>query len=288
MDIDRVRYFHVFAETGSLVAASDVLHISQPALSKALKLLEQEIGIKLVKSHGRGLKLTADGTEFISRTAPLLTAWMEIPKLIQTGAALRSIKIGSFEVFTTYFLESLCEHVDLRGIELHDLVPGKLEKAITEGLIDIGITYLPIPDPGVEFIEVTKIQMGVFGQSKFSDRPFETLPFVVPLSPVSGSPSKVVGLDGWPDHKFKRTIEFNVSMMESAMQLCRQGLAVAYLPKFVVRLHNQNVIARCKLHELVAPQLVKDRLQSVYLIVRKGESEVKLHRQIAKSLRALS
>ncbi len=66
MDIDRVRYFNVFAETGSLVKASEILHISQPALSKALRLLAVEVGAKLLESDGRGrshLKYTTHSHE---------------------------------------------------------------------------------------------------------------------------------------------------------------------------------------------------------------------------------
>ena len=64
MDIDRVRYFLTFVDTGSLVKASEVLHVSQPALSKALKVLEVEVGLKLLEADGRGLKLTESGKRF--------------------------------------------------------------------------------------------------------------------------------------------------------------------------------------------------------------------------------
>lgn len=288
MDIDRVRYFHVFAETGSLVSASSILHISQPALSKALKLLESETGIKLVIASGRGLKLTPEGIRFIKKTSSLLSTWLDIPKTIKEEISPSAVKIGSFEVFTTYFLEPLSKVIDLQGMELHDIAPGKLERAIADGGLDFGITYLPIPNPGVEFIEMTKIRMGIFGSLKFKESSPNNFPFVVPLSPLTGSPSRVVGLDGWPDHKVQRTIKFKVTLMESALQLCRQGLAVAYLPSFIPRLHNQNVIQRCKLIELSNPVPVKERLQSVYLIQRKGEVEGSVLRQIAKCLRTLS
>jgi len=72
MNIDRVRYFSVFAETGSLVSASEILRISQPALSKALKVLESEVNLKLVESDGRGLRLTESGKRFRDQTNPLL------------------------------------------------------------------------------------------------------------------------------------------------------------------------------------------------------------------------
>ena len=104
MDIDRVRYFCVFAETGSLVKASKILHISQPALSEAFKLLEREVGSKLLEVEGRGLKLTHTGKAFIREVVPLLDNWLRIPNKVTQAKTFSPTRIGSFEVFTTYFL----------------------------------------------------------------------------------------------------------------------------------------------------------------------------------------
>ena len=289
MDIDRVRYFQVFAETGSLVSAAEILHISQPALSKALRLLESEVGVKLIEPQGRGLKLTESGKTFRNETRPLLNLWFEIPKKLKTSENWIPKKIGSFEVFTTYFLGHLLNYVALDSLEVHEYGPGKLEEAISSGVIDIGITYIPVPKAGLEFIEVTKIKMGVFGLSNhFKNQEFSALPFAIPLLPSEGTPSKVIGLDGWPDHQFERNIKYRVTMMESALELCRKGLCVAYLPEFVVGLHNENVRAERKLIELPCPISNKNRMQSVFIIKGKDPRETSLHRQIAKCLRSLA
>lgn len=287
MNIDRVRYFHIFAETGSLVKASEILHISQPALSKALKQLESEMGADLVEADGRGLKLTRYGLNFRKETQELLNQWLSLPERMRSGQNGEPTKIGSFEVFTTYFLNRITKFVQMEALELHEYGPGKLEQALANETIDIGITYSPIPKNGVDFVEVTKIQMGIFGLNKFKSTRINELPFVVPLMPSEGTPSKVVGLDGWPDHKIQRHIKYKVSMMESAMQLCRQGLAVAYIPKFVADIHNIYAQSDFKLLELQNPVPVKDRKQSVFIVKRNNSEESHLYRQIAKSLRSL-
>jgi DNA-binding transcriptional LysR family regulator len=58
MNMDRVRYFCVVANCGSLVKALEILRISQPALSKAVRVLEEEVGLKLLEREGRRLRLT--------------------------------------------------------------------------------------------------------------------------------------------------------------------------------------------------------------------------------------
>ena len=288
MDIDRVRYFHAFAETGSLVAASEILGISQPALSKAVKLLEQEVGAQLVESDGRGLRLTSTGMLFKQETQGLLRSWLAIPEKLRLGQAATTTRIGSFEVFTTYFLALITKYVELAALELHEYGPGHLEDAIAADRVDLGITYVPIPKAGIEFIEVTKIRMGVFGLKKFQHVKLDALPFAVPLQPAAGTPSKVIGLDGWPDHKFRRLIRYRVSLMESAIELCRQGRCVAYLPEFVVKLHNENVLPEFRLHAHESPVSAQEKRQAVYLVQRKPMAEDRLHRQIAKALRAIN
>ena len=288
MDIDRIRYFHVFANVGSLVKASEILHISQPALSKAFRLLESEVGVKLLEPNGRGLRLTEAGHSLKKETASLLDQWLSLPEKLKGAQQSIPTRIGSFEVFSTYFLGHLMKFADLENVEVHEYGPGRLEQALAEDIVDIGITYVPIPRPGVEFIEVAKIKMGVFALAKrFGDVSFDELPFVVPLSPAEGTPSKVVGLDGWPDHKFKRHVKFRVTMMESALELCRQGYCAAYLPEFVVDLQNACLKPEHRLSEIESPLPKRLNMQSVYLIRRENMSESKLERQIARCLRSL-
>jgi DNA-binding transcriptional LysR family regulator len=287
MDIDRIRYFLAFCETGSLVKASEILRISQPALSKAFRLLEEELGLKLLEQEGRGLKLTESGQAFRKEVSPILNQLLSIPKKIQGTSNQLPTRIGTFEVFSTYFLSRLMEFINIEALEVYEFIPGQLEEALTGNLIDIGITYIPIPKSGVDFTEITKIKMGIFGLKQFQNSNYETLPFVIPLSPLAGTPSKVVGLDGWPDHKFKRKIKFRVTLMESAIELCRKGHAVAYLPEFIVNLHNENVKAEYKLLELQSPLSQKERMQSVFTVKRKESTESKIERNIAKAIRSL-
>lgn len=287
MNIDRIHYFCTVAETGSLAKAAEIHRISQPALSKALSLLQQETGLKLVVREGRGLSLTPVGVQFKNSVQPLLERWMSLPNQLKDAGKTQSvIKLGSFEVFTTYFIGHWLKNYSAEMLEIHELGPGKIEEAIVDGSVDIGITYIPIPKQGIEYKEVTRIRMGVFGRACFRTTPVSELPFAVPLHPPHGTPTKVTGLDGWPDQKYGRKIKFRVAMMESALELCRNEFAVAYLPSFVVKLHNKNLKTDHQLIELECPVSKRERLQSVYLIQRSSSEEGALVRSIAKALRS--
>jgi DNA-binding transcriptional LysR family regulator len=288
MDIDRVRYFCVFANTGSITKASEILKISQPALSKAIKLLESECGLQLTEKDGRGLILTKAGTAFLQKVEPLLSSWLNLSKSIDTSSRQAFYRVGTFEVFSTYFLSVLLKNLILPNLSFHELVPGKLEQAIGDRTVDVGISYVPIPTPRVVFKEATKIRMGVFGLKDAFNTKSPDSPFVVPIAPLEGSPSKVVGLDGWPDHKYPRNIHYRVSLMQSALELCSQGLALAYLPEFVVRQYNLKSAPKYHLIQYPCPIPEKHRKQSVYIIHRLGEKEGPEIRSIAKALRSLN
>jgi DNA-binding transcriptional LysR family regulator len=163
-----------------------------------------------------------------------------------------------------------------------------MERAILEDRIDFGITYVPIPTAGVEHLKVGSVEMGVFAvRGVFSGVAIGEIPFAVPVEPVHGSPNKVQGLDGWPEDRIKRRAVYRVTLMETALELCRQRLAAAYLPTFVVNLHNRQHKPEFALTELSVPALPTAR-QPVYLIRRDGRAEDPVTRKLARALRALS
>ena len=61
MDWDRLRIFHAVAGAGSLTHAGDVLHLSQSAVSRQIRSLEDELNATLFHRHARGLILTEQG-----------------------------------------------------------------------------------------------------------------------------------------------------------------------------------------------------------------------------------
>lgn len=61
METRRLKYFVRIAEDGSLVRAAGVLRIAQPALSRQLRLLEEDLGLTLFRRTPRGMQLTQEG-----------------------------------------------------------------------------------------------------------------------------------------------------------------------------------------------------------------------------------
>ena len=62
LDLDKLKTFYYVAKAKKFTTASEILNISQPALSRSIQLLEDRLGIKLFYRHARGLTLTAQGS----------------------------------------------------------------------------------------------------------------------------------------------------------------------------------------------------------------------------------
>jgi DNA-binding transcriptional LysR family regulator len=290
MDTNRLLQFKTLVETGNMRRAAELLGVSNGGLSRSIRVLEDDLGTKLIVPSGRGIAITEAGKEVYKKILPLLSQLLsqidELSTSRNQGTALPSLRLATFEVFSTYFLGLLAsKYFPGHSLLLRESVPGKLEMAVAEDSADFGITYLPIPRAGVDFVEVAKIEMGIYGHKKAFSDAVEKIPFVIPVTPVEGSPTGVKGLDGWPDHLFSRNVVFQVEMMESALELCRAGLCVGFFPKFVIELHNKSCQESARLRSLPLPEGMKPIRRSVYLVKRSSRPEDGLMRKLAQALR---
>lgn len=74
MNIQQLRYVVATAEHGSMTAAAAAVPVAQPALSRAVRQLERELGTTLFERSGRGVALTADGESFVRRVRQVLAS----------------------------------------------------------------------------------------------------------------------------------------------------------------------------------------------------------------------
>src|SRR5215471_9961324 len=72
MELRHLRYFLVVGEVLNFTKAAARLHVAQPALSRQVRDLEEEIGVDLVRRSPRGVMLTAEGKLFLEEVRKLL------------------------------------------------------------------------------------------------------------------------------------------------------------------------------------------------------------------------
>ena len=91
MDLRHLRYFHAIAEELSFSRAAKRLNIVQPALSRALKELEAELGTELLARTKRSVALTAAGRVLLDDTALLLERLEQTVRRVRRAAAVQSL-----------------------------------------------------------------------------------------------------------------------------------------------------------------------------------------------------
>lgn len=97
--IDRLRIRHLrlldlVARSGSLTAAGEVLHISQPAVTKMLQELEQAFGCRLIERTTRGGRLTAAGERALERLRVVLGAIDAASEALQASPDVPLVRLG--------------------------------------------------------------------------------------------------------------------------------------------------------------------------------------------------
>ena len=285
METNRLRQFCVVYETKNLRKAAEILNMSHSALSKSLKVLQEEIGIQLLQQDGRGILVTEAGREFVHKAQALLD--LEKLVLAKTVDSSQQFKVGSFESFSTHLLGMKWhQYFQDLPLQIHELSSGHIEAAVSESLIDAGITYEPVPTRDLEFVSLGKVSMGIYHRkAAFKRMEFEALPFVAPLIPSVGTPSSAKGLDGWPEHEAPRNVKYRVDLMESGLALVRAGQAAIFIPDFVAQSQNTALADDYKLVEQPYPEKIKKIERRIFLIVKSSRQKEKNIRKLIEMIK---
>ena len=99
MKLIQIQYFLTIAENKSITKAAEQLFVSQPALTKQMNLLEEELGVKLMQRHPSGIELTAVGEAFADDCRVVLKDLEKaIAKAVNAGKKeIGTLRIGCFD-----------------------------------------------------------------------------------------------------------------------------------------------------------------------------------------------
>ena len=95
MTLQQIFYAIEIANTGSMTKAAENLYISQPSLTSAVRELENEIGIQIFLRNRKGVTVTNDGKEFLSRAAQLYQQYEELINKYRGGAVRQKFCVST-------------------------------------------------------------------------------------------------------------------------------------------------------------------------------------------------
>ncbi|RID91276.1 LysR family transcriptional regulator [Gemmobacter lutimaris] len=133
MDWDKLRIFHAVADAGSLTHAGDTLHLSQSAVSRQIRALEESLNVTLFHRHARGLILTEQGELLFDATTAM------VKRLEATAARIRDSEdevFGELRVTTTTGFGTLW--LAPRLVKLYRKYPAlKIDLMLEERVLDL-------------------------------------------------------------------------------------------------------------------------------------------------------
>ena len=166
METSQLRYFLVVGELENLTLAASRLRIAQSAVSRQIRLLEEELGTKLLERVGRGVKLTAAGQTLLERGRQLMEQIKQIELDVTTQGNIPSgtLRIGANPSLGHTLFPRLADRYWSRhpNVTLHFVtdLTGPIQEWVRRGDLDLAI--ISFPDKDAEFISVPLASEGIF------------------------------------------------------------------------------------------------------------------------------
>ena len=151
VNILHMRYAVEVARAGSISRASETLYMNQPNLSKAIKELENSLGITIFSRTAKGMNVTPEGEEFLRHARKILRQIDEMEALYKGGAAAQqrfSISVPRASYISQAAAKFLCSFDNSREMELDILETSSLNviEKVAAGNFVLGIIRCHVED----------------------------------------------------------------------------------------------------------------------------------------------
>lgn len=146
-----LRYFVVVAEELSFTRAAERLYVSQPALSKQIRTLENGMRVRLFRRDQRAVTMTRAGAALLPSARELLKIWDEAQRAVNEAAAaeISVLRVGLSTSVGRGLLhraeQALSERrpaltLEIKHVNWHDATAG-----LSDGEVDVALVWLPLP-----------------------------------------------------------------------------------------------------------------------------------------------
>lgn len=240
----RLRVFYTVAKRLSFTKAAEELFISQPAVTKHIHELEQQLGVKVFERIGNRIKLTVAGQIMLKHAETIFTTYRnleyDINQLKSSQGGL--LPIGASTTIAQYFIPPLLAKFHQRYADVEiSLIMGnteQIEQALLEKNIELGIIEGKSKNPLLKYVELAKDEIVLVGNARHTygqdDKLIANDLKQIPLlMREHGSGTLEVILDALSQLKLKPT-DLNIAMYMGSTESIKSYLAnsncVAFLP----------------------------------------------------------
>lgn len=157
MTVKQIRAFLAVAQTLSFIQACERLHLSQPALSLAIKSLEENLGGQLFNRTTRSVRLTPEGEALLPLARRLITDWDNAQEELQQRFCLDlgRVTVAAIPSFSGNLLPSILKtfrtsHPGI-SIKIQDVINEQVIEMVQVGDVELGLAFAPHAVSGLHF-----------------------------------------------------------------------------------------------------------------------------------------
>jgi len=253
-------------ELGSLSKAAHRMRIAQPALSRQMKLLQEDIGVPLLTRHRHGMRLTPAGEELMRRVGGLIRQLDQAIEDVHSAEGIPSglSAFGIVPTVSSVLAVRLAARVavDFPGISLRivEAYDGHLIDWLQRGEIDAAIIYAFDAGLKVEAEELLTEDLVVVGppesrldgKTPMSMAEFAGLPLVLPSRPHG---LRAVVENASATAKVKLTVRFEADSFRVLKELVERGLGYTALP--LSSIYHEQREGRLRCAPLIEPKVAR-------------------------------
>ncbi|MGE0871494.1 MAG: LysR family transcriptional regulator [Kofleriaceae bacterium] len=246
VEVTAIRYFVHVATAGSFVRGAERAHVSPPAVSKAIRKLEDDLGTPLFTRTTRRVQLTHAGQVALERCRRVLAELdgLDAEIVSASGQPTGTLRIAAMEVFSIEVLpiavaQLVAAHPAVTPL-CYEMIPQRMAARLLDGELDVGFTIASTPAEGIERHDLGSTPgVLVCGKShplhargRVSPSDLQRYPSVVPR--FFGA-EHLPSLDQFPDTRYPRRVGATIELLQMGVELVAEGGYLGYFPAISVR-----------------------------------------------------
>lgn len=245
MDLKQLKAFLTVAETGNVTRASALLNLVQPAVSRQLRLLEEDLGTSLFDRSRQGMELTDAGEKLVEYARRVLLeverarAEMQASQGAVAGIATIGLLPSTCELVSSALVAEVAKSYPMIRVRIAMGYTGTLQKWLETGEVDAGLLYDPRESPVMQFSPLLEEPLWVVGLPSAGLDPNQPMamsqlvgkPLVLPSAP-HGIRMLVDGASSLMHLELTIAAETNAMNVQKSLVLGGHGLTI--LPAIAV------------------------------------------------------
>ena len=263
LNLRDLRYFVAVAENGSILAASEKLHVAQPSISVRIRSLEGDLGVALFERRPRGVVLTEEGEELLVHARLILNSEETARESLRRHAAspVGTVNFGVptslSSVLSVPLVEEALEKLPNVRLRIVESMTGHIIEWLRNGQLDLGLVFVENPISGVQTEKLLTEDLHVAAAIAKDLEPLVNSRGEVTMEKLAGVPlilpTERHGLRSLIDHHLRRH--------GVASRVTIETDAFLQIQRLVQRGHGMTILSLAALRDgLLTPPLVTARI----------------------------